>query len=54
MNYKSTALKCEDCGHEFWADDEVRCPKCGGYALLDQERDDAYTEKLATGHDTCQ
>ena len=54
MNYKYTAVKCEDCGFEFWAKDEkAKCPICKGYALIDQKREDDYMESLATGHDTC-
>ncbi len=56
MNYMFTAVKCEDCGYEFSTSDvdKAKCPKCGSkWVLIDQERDDAYTERLATGHDTC-
>ena len=56
MNYKSTAMKCDDCDYEFWSDEpeKARCPKCHSkYTTVDQKRDDDYTERLATGHNTC-
>ena len=45
MNYKSTAMQCDDCGHKFLTvlrvnQTYVKCPKCKSQNTdIDTERD---------------
>jgi len=53
MNYKSTAMQCDDCGHKFRKVLEnntsvSRCPKCKSECTdIDIERDVKITEQIA-------